>query len=307
MIEEKSKEFKWVRNGIIAVVLLILFFMFKPFTIVDAGNKGLKFRMGAIQNKVLDQGINWRMPLFESIKEITIRPMQLDESIPVASKGAVTKDNQTIGVDLTIFYSYRQDKLVSVYKDYGESTIKSIISTTLKESFKGVSGTYTIFELAMNQDEIRSKVFVQMTEKMANYPVIITELKTTNYDWSDEFDKQIAETMNRSQQVKQKEQEKLIAEQEAQKGVVKATAEKTMAITTAEGQKEAARLNAEAKALEGEGIRKYNESVAKNWDIELKKMQLQIEQTKANRWNGQYVPTNNYGPIPVQTGDMQGK
>lgn len=298
---------KLIKYGIGAVVFLILFFMFKPFTIVDAGNKGLKFRMGAIQNQVLDQGINWRMPLFESIREITIRPIQLDDSIPVSSKGAVTKDNQTIGVDLTVFYSYKQNDLVSVYKDYGESTIKSVISTTLKESFKGVSGNYTIFELAMNQDEIRNKVFVQMTEKMAKYPVTITEFKTTNYDWSDEFDKQIAETMNRSQQVKQKEQEKLMAEQEAQKGVVQATAQKEIAITTAEGQKEAARLGAEAKALEGEGIRKYNESVVKNWDIELKKLQLQIEMTKAEKWNGQYVPTNNYGPIPLETGTIQGK
>jgi regulator of protease activity HflC (stomatin/prohibitin superfamily) len=298
---------KLTKYGIGAVAFLILFFILKPFTIVDAGNKGLKFRMGAIQNQVLDQGINWRMPLVESIKEITIRPIQLDESIPVASKGAVTKDNQTIGVDLTVFYSYKQNDLVSVYKDYGESTLQSVISTTLRESFKGVSGTYTIFELAMNQDEIRNKVFAQMTEKMAKYPVIVTELKTTNYDWSEEFDKQIQETMNRSQQVKQKEQEKLMAEQEAQKGVVQATAQKEIAITTAEGQKEAARLNAEAKALEGDGIRKYNESVAKNWDIELRKLQLQIEMTKAEKWNGQYVPTNNYGPIPVEMGAIQGK
>ena len=25
------------------------------------------------------------------------------------------------------------------------------------------------------------------------------------------------------------------------------------------------------------------------------------------KWNGEYVPTNNYGPIPVQTGGVQGR
>lgn len=32
-------------------------------------------------------------------------------------------------------------------------------------------------------------------------------------------------------------------------------------------------------------------------EIELKK--LEIEKIKAEKWNGQYVPINNYGPIPV--------
>lgn len=111
--------------------------------------------------------------------------------------------------------------------------------------------------------------------------------------------------MNRSQQVKQKEQELLIAEQEAQKQVKVAEATKTALITQAEGDKEAAALRADAKALEGEGIRKYNEAVALNWGIELKKIELENERLRINRWNGVYVPTNNYGPIPVQTGNMQ--
>jgi hypothetical protein len=49
-------------------------------------------------------------------------------------------------------------------------------------------------------------------------------------------------------------------------------------------------LNADAKALEGEGIRKYNQSIAATLDTEIKLRQLKIDQTKADRWNGQNVP-----------------
>ena len=38
-------------------------------------------------------------------------------------------------------------------------------------------------------------------------------------------------------------------------------------IAKAEGEKEAAKLRAEAKALEGEGIRKYNASVQQNMSM----------------------------------------
>jgi regulator of protease activity HflC (stomatin/prohibitin superfamily) len=298
---------KLIKYGVAAIVCIVLFFIFKPFEIVDAGSKGLKFRMGAIQNVVLDQGFNWNVPFVEKIKEITIRPIQLDDKVEVGANGAITKDNQTIGAQMTIFYTYDQNKLVSVYKDYSEDKLKSIISTTLKESFKGVVGNYTIFELPVKQDEIRSKIFEQIKSKMAGYPINITELKTTNYDWSDDFDNQIKETMNKSQQVKQAEQELLITQQTAQKKVKEAEADKQAMITRSEGEKEAIRLQAEAKALEGDGIKKYNESVATNWDIELKKIQLQIEMTKAEKWNGQYVSTNNYTPIPLETGSLLGR
>jgi len=287
---------KLVKYGIAFVVCLVLFLIFKPFEIVDAGNKGLKFRMGAIQDTVLDQGFNGMMPFVESIKEITIRPIQLDDKVEVGTGGAITKDNQTIGADMTIFYSYDQNKLVSVYKDYGTEKLTSIISTTLKESFKGVIGNYTIFELPVKQDEIRAKTYELVKSKMSGYPVGITELKVTNYDWSDDFDKQIKTTMERAQQVKQAEQELLITQQQAQKKVKEA-----------EADKQATQLQAEAKALEGEGLRKYNESVAKNWDIELRKLQIQVEMKRIEKWNGQYVANNNYGPIPVETGSVQGK
>ena len=142
---------------------------------------------------------------------------------------------------------------------------------------------------------------------MKNYPIELTELKINNYDWSDDFDAQIKETMNRSQQVKQKEQELLITEQEAQKKVKEAEAEKTALITRAEGEKAAAVLKAEAKAAEGEGIRKYNESIARTIEIQLKLRQLDIEEKRVDKWDGHYVPNNNYGPIPVQSGNIQGK
>ena len=277
-----------------------------PCVIIDSTERGLMFNWGAIQPEAMGQGIHWRTPIAQHVEKVTILPIQLDHKVQVNSDGAITKDNQTIGADLTVFYKYKEAELVKMWKDYGISNIENIITQTLRESFKAVIGQYDIFKLPLVQDEIRGNTWNELQKKLSGYPIEVTELKVVNYDWSDAFDTQIQQTMERAQQVKQKEQELLIAEQEAQKQVKKAEAEKTSTITIAEGAKEAARLNAEAKALEGEGIRKYNESVATNWEIELKKMQLNIELQRVEKWNGQYVPVNNYGPIPVQTGSILG-
>ena len=133
-----------------------------------------------------------------------------------------------------------------------------------------------------------------IAQKLEKYPVILVELKITNYDRSDKFDAQIEETMSRAQEVKQKELEVLIQEQEAQKQVKTAEAGKQSMILLAEGKKEKSKLEAEAKALEGEGIRKYNEEIAKSQELEIELRKLDIEKLKAEKRNGQYVPNNMY-------------
>lgn len=290
-----------------AVIILIILLSINPLVKVDATERGLVFNWGALQEKILEPGIHFRTPFMTQIKTVTIQPIKIDHIVVVGNDGAITKDNQTVGAELTIFYRYRQDQLVNMWQDYGEEKIQSIMNSTLRESFKTTLGNYDIFKLPVSQEEIQGKVFGELQSKMGQYPIEITELKVVNYDWSDQFDAQITETMNRAQQVKQKEQELLITEQEAQKKVKQAEADKTALVTQAEGEKEAAALRADAKALEGEGIKKYNQSVAANWDIELKKIELEIERNRVEKWNGQYVPNNNYGPIPVETGSMYGK
>ena len=288
---------------ILATLGITLIIGFGCFEIINSGSRGLKFTMGHLSDTVLNEGINWKMPIFQSITEVTIRPMQLDHDVEVGSDGAITKDNQTIGADLTIFYKYDENKLVEMWRNTGEEKMKSILMQSLRENFKKTIGAYTIFDVANTQERIRADVEEKMRDDMSNgnYPIAITEVKIVNYDWSPAFDAQIQETMARAQQVKQKEQELLIAQNEQQKKVKEAEAEKQALITKAEGEKEAAKLRADAKALEGEGIRKYNESVAANWGIELKKIELNIEKMRVEKWNGVYVPNNMYGPIPVDT------
>jgi len=299
---------KLIVSGVAFIVGVVILLIINPFVSIDATERGLKFTWGALDNVVLEPGMHWRTPIMQKVKTVTVQPIQLDHDVEVGSDGAITKDNQTIGAQLTVFYKYKSDDLVRMWRDFGTDKTESIILTTLRESFKAVVGEYDIFKLPTVQDEIRNKTFTAVKEKMAGYPVEITELKVVNYDWSDDFDVQIKTTMERAQQVKQKEQELLITEQEAQKKVKEAEADKQAMITRAEGEKEQKKLQADARALEGDGIKKYNEAVATNWDIELQKIRLEIERIKAEKWNGQYVPNNMYGPIPVDTaGGVQGR
>lgn len=292
----------------IAVPILIIFtiLLFRPFEIVRAGNIGVVLTLGKVTG-TSNPGLVWVVPMFQKVVCVTTQPIQVDQKIDVGPSGAITKDNQTVGASMTFFYRYKPELMKSVYQDYGIDRLTNIVMTSGTECFKSEIGGHAIFDIPINQAKIQAAVLANIRSKLVSYPLEITELKIVNYDWSEEFDKQIQETMHRAQQVKQKEQELLITEQEAQKKVKLATADKEALITTAEGEKAAALLRADAKAAEGAGIKQYNQAVQANMELELKIRALEIERIKAEKWNGQYVATNNYGPIPVTTGTLQPK
>jgi regulator of protease activity HflC (stomatin/prohibitin superfamily) len=288
---------KWIKRIVIGVVLMASLFLLKPFTIITEGNRGLKFTMGKISEQVIRPGLELKVPFFQKITEVTIQPIVYTKNIQVDSDGAITKDKQTIGAEVKVFYKYNEGDLVTMWSRYGTAKIEELVVASITESFKVVIGEYDIFVLPVSREKIRSRVIKNIREKMAEYPVQITDVNILNFDWSDEFDTQIEQTMKRAQEVKQKEQELLITEQEAQKKVKEAQA-----------NYEAAELNAKAKAAEGAGIRKYNTSVEANMTLELKLRQLEIEKLRVEKWNGVYVPNNMYGPIPVDVqGGVQGQ
>jgi len=297
-----KKIFMWI------VLLIWLSFIFGSYYIIDTGERGLVFNLGKIQEKVYTPGVHFKIPFIQSIEKYSILPIVTEHNIEVNSNGAITKDNQTIGAIVKAYYKYDEDGLLEMRKIYWEYKLEKIIDQMVYESFKEIVGKYDIHSIAMDREVIRNKTEELIEKKIEKYPVSLVDIMITNYDWNEEFDKQISLTMVATQEVKKKEQELLIAEQEAQKQVKIAEATKQSLVLKAEGEKEAASLRAEAKALEGEGIRKYNEELKRTQQLEIELRKLEIERMKVEKRDGKYVPNNMYWPIPVDTqGGIKGK
>ena len=285
--EENYTWLKWLIGLFVAVVVLLVF---RPFTTVKSTERGVVYKFGAVNSK-LGEWLHFVIPFVESVKKIPITPQEMDLELPVAENGAITKDNQTIGANISIFYRFNDAEILDLAKNYGVDIVKQKVQKDTLEAFKQAIGQNTIFDVAQNQEKIRSQVKKMTNEKIGEYPVVIDDIKISNYDWSEEFDNQIASTMKIAQEAKQQEQQLKKVEIEAQQAVKKA-----------EANKEAERLNAEAMELKGKGVRAYNDAITsnqRNMELEIQLKKLEIEKIKAEKWNGQYVPINNYGPIPV--------
>jgi regulator of protease activity HflC (stomatin/prohibitin superfamily) len=286
--------------------------------IVGPTERGVVVQLGQVKDTILQPGFHFKNLFIQEIKKYSVTPLEFDYTIDVCREGAITSDNQTIGVKLNLYWAYKPEAVTIIAKQYTKESLESILRSSLIASVKATLGKYTIFDLAKNQTKLSDEAFSELKMLTNNYPFLITQLNLTNFDWSDSFDKNIEETQNKAQQVNQKEQELKIADLESQKQVkiaesernaliAKAEGEKQQQILIAEGELASTKLKSEAKVLEGEAIRKYNEQIAQNLNVQIKLKELDNEASRIAKWNGEYVPTNNYGPIPVQTGSIQGK
>ena len=126
----------------------------------------------------------------------------MNVNFSVGKDGAITKDMQTVGSQVTVFYRYDESRIMDAIKKYSDSILENAITRSLVASVKESVGKYSIYELVENQDKITADVGTSLSQKLSEYPIEVTQLTISNWDWSDDFDKQIKETMNRTQQVR---------------------------------------------------------------------------------------------------------
>jgi regulator of protease activity HflC (stomatin/prohibitin superfamily) len=273
-----------------------------PFSIVGASERGIRYLFGAAQEQVLEPGLQLKVPFVGQIRTWSIEPNKLAINIPIDDAGAISKDNQIIGIRLVSYWQFDPDKLYTVATTFPGKSLENLIASQANASAKTVIGRYTIFDLAANQETIGGEIQAIMNRQLDQFPIILTQLNISNFDWSKDFDKQINATMEAAQRVRQAEQNANIAEQENKRLLIEAEAKARAQVAAAEGDLKEAELKAQArivlanaerdaKIAEGDGIRQYNISIAQNQQIEFRVRELEIQLERAKRWDGREVPT----------------
>lgn len=302
---------------IVLATIIAIIILCSSISIIGPTERGIKLTFGKASEEILQPGLNFKTPFAQSIKKYSLEPIVYSIEFSIGSDSAITSDMQSVGLTASVIWTYDESKLYEVVTKYTSSSLKDAISKSMLASIKESVGKYTIYEIVENQEKISQEIQSALVTKMNAYPIIISQVAISNWDWSAEFDAQISETMRTTQQVKIAEQELQITQQEAQKQIkeaeaekeaalIKANAEKEQALIKAETELETAKLNAEAQKVEADAIAYYNQKVAENLEVELQLRKLENEAAEIEKWNGQYVSTYQYGTIPVTTGSLMG-
>lgn len=283
--------------GIALIALFALITLLSSFDIIEPSERGVKVSLGEIaSDEPVQPGVCVHMPFITKIERFSIVPKTYEVTFTVGDDGAITKDMQTVGSTVAVRYNYDEDRIIEIVKKYRKSSIiEDAMRDCIKASLKEITGKYSIYDLIANQQDITNQLSSTVLRRMQdNYPILINSTTITNFDWAEDFDKMIKETANRTQQVKQAEQEANVAAAQAQKKVREAEASRQAAeeiakatVLKAQGEADAQKIKADAQAYEARKIMENMSAMQRQWDYN-------VAMERAKHWNGKEVPDAAY-------------
>ena len=203
-----------------AIVILVILF-FATFRTINSGEVGIKVRFGKVIKTHMNEGVNFKIPIIESIVKMNVRVQKIEVDTNSASK-----DLQDVNMKLAVNYRIEKDKAVSLYKNVGTGYERVVLEPAIQESIKAITSKYTAEELITNRSEVSDKCMEELSGKVKKYGLSISDFNITDFNFSEEFNKAIEEKQVAEQKVLTAKQELEKEKIEAEKKVVKAEAEK---------------------------------------------------------------------------------
>lgn len=230
---------------LIAIVLLVLWFFIFCFRTVGAGQVGIITRFGEV-NRVAESGIAIKAPWpIERLEKMEIR-VQKDEQDATAA----TKDLQDVNAKLAVNYALDNATALRVYKELGKDYRDRVVTPAVQESFKAASAEYTASQLVTERTAVKAKAYDIIKQRLDKYGIRVVDLNIVNFNFSPEFNKAIEDKQVAAQQA-----------EKAKQDLERIKVEAEQAITRAQGEAEAQRLQQQTltpELLQKLAIEKWN-------------------------------------------------
>lgn len=229
------------------IIFLFLCIMLRPFTIINAGERGVVMKFGRVQDTVLDEGIHPIVPGITTVKTLSVRVQKNTFNTHAASR-----DMQKVTTELAINWHVDPQKVNKIFQQVGDEQriIDSIITPAVSEVLKAATARKTAEEIITKRTDLKDEIDRNLAERLSDYGLIIDDVSLVDFSFSPEFARAI--------------EAKQIAEQEAKQAEFiarKATQEAQAEINRAKGKAEAQRLLRETltpELLQKQAIEKWD-------------------------------------------------
>lgn len=273
---------------IVVLVLGLLFFMARPFVIVNSGETGIKATTGRYDPKPLEAGIHFFIPFVQSviIEDTKVREVNFsraDDILVGKNRGifrnnaidTMDRDGLQVLVELTVKYVLDSTKAPRTIEKWGLSWQEKIVYPAIRDVALSVIGNYPAQELPGKRGEIAQLISSGIKEKIEQYedrPVNLVSVELREIVLPPKVREQIEEVQNARQKAQRRQQEE---EGEARANRIKAQGVADAKLIEAKAVAESNRLVGQSlnnqliqlRQIETQG--KFNEALKENKDTQI--------------------------------------
>lgn len=243
-METKKAFYRAVR---LTLIFLVLFILFTPFALVNAGERGVLMQFGQVQERVLGEGIHPIIPLVNTVQKLSVRVQKQEISAEASSK-----DLQDVFTDVALNWHIIPKEANAIFQQIGDekTVVDRIINPAVEEVIKAIIAKYTAEEIITKRGEMKAGVDDSLTTRLSDYHIAVDDISLVHVHFSQQFSDAV--------------EAKQIAEQQAKRAgfvALKALKEAEAKVNLAKGEAEALMLvrgTLTPEILEKQAIEKWD-------------------------------------------------
>jgi regulator of protease activity HflC (stomatin/prohibitin superfamily) len=264
---------KSVRTAFYIGLALLILIIFTPWVQIGAGERGVVLNFGAVQQKVLGEGLHFKVPIMQKIV-----PMDVKVQKATTDATASSSNLQEVSSTVAINYHIIPHKVNSVYQNIGLEFKERIIDPAVQEVVKAVSARYSAEDLITKRSAVSDAMKSTLTERLLVHNIAVDAFSIVGFSFSKIYMDAI--------------ESKQTAEQLAMK------AQRDLERIKIEGEQKITSAKAEAEAL-----RLQRENISPDL-IELRKIEANLKAIE--KWNGIMPQVTGSGAVPfIGVGDVK--
>jgi prohibitin 2 len=255
----------------IVTFLIIIVVMFESVVVVQAGHRGVVLYVGAVENRVLGEGIHFIIPFAEQVVPLEVRTLKY-----VANATAASNDLQEVQTTIALNYHISPSQANIIYQQLGADYADRIIAPTIQESVKASVAKFNAEELITKRATAKAVIAESIANTLGARNLVVETVFITDFKFSPAFASQVESKVVAFQ--------KYLTEQNNLKAV-QVIANQTVVHANATARSNVAKAGGESQAI-------------KIITVQLKQSPEYLKWLSINRWNGQLPYALGSGAVP---------
>lgn len=219
---------------LVVFILIFLFVTLSPFTIVQAGHRGVVVRLGDVSDTILPEGFHFINPI-DDVVQLSVQTQRYE-----ATASAASKDLQSVSTTIVVNGHLDPSTVNKLYQEIGKDYESKVVDPAIQESIKAATAQFTAEELITKREEVGAIIYQSLTDRLTDNYIVVESVSIVDFQFSAAFNEAVEAKVTAEQNALAAENKLKQVEFEAQQRIAEA-----------QGEAEAIRIQAEAITSQG--------------------------------------------------------
>jgi prohibitin 2 len=239
-------------------VIIIVILVAESVAIVQAGNRGVVLYLGAVEDRVLGEGLHLIIPFAEQVVQMEVRTQKFQ-----AEASAASKDLQEVQTVIALNYRIDPQQANKIYQLLGVNYADRVIAPTIQESVKASVAKFNAEELITKRETAKSVIAEAIRNTLASNNIATQNVFITDFKFSQSFADQIEQKVVAFQKFLTEQNNLKTVQVIANQNVVQAEAAARANVAKADGEAQAIniitqQLRSSPEYLQWQAINRWN-------------------------------------------------